>query len=81
MAQHKGLEAEDYMVYIYSVSCFVKSTFSLSACSCKLNGRFMYAGLESLPYRTCTHLNIGLQYVMETLLEMSVDNCDIDNTA
>ena len=67
--QHKALEAEAYMVY--SMPCTYE--VDLRPPHAQLNGRFMYAGLESLPYRTCTPLNIGLQYVTERLLEMSVE--------
>lgn len=31
----------------------------------QLSGKFMYAGLESLLYKTCTHPITGLQYTME----------------
>ena len=60
-----GFGAHGIALCIYStcISLFHSPTII------QLSGKFMYAGLESLLYKTCTHLNTGLQYTMEKLLE------------
>lgn len=48
-----------FLDVIWSSMFTLYSLFPTVVAFSQLSGRFIYAGLESLPYRTRTHLNIG----------------------